>query len=544
MRAPSVDQRALAVVDLGLLGLRTIGLAVLLAAIVAVGPRSFGPVDLVVLLVVIALVVAAQAAAQRLEHRGVGAERAVAAQLALDLTATVGALLVFDPPPGHGAWAIIALPVLEGSLRHGTAIGATTWLAASIPVTGWTIAHWSPGDGVGSLADTAIALVVAVAIGLPAGRGADRVLEALAETDADRAEIGRRGLLIGASSSFTRRLTEVEGPELCRVAARAAVELGFPTAEVALIDKRSGQRQPIAVEPALTVGLAPLADLSGPELAATIAADPPAVIDGEHDTTIGVLGGVGDQVTILRVANRAEAPWPPRREAFELLTIHAATGLSVGSRLAEAERPLSAVERPVPARDQVTGLLDRIGGLQALADVLAAIPPGQEARVVVLDLERFAWINATFGWEVGDEVLHEVAARLRRTSPEGAVVARLEADRFAVATADPGATYLAEHLCDVLARPLATSAGSLTPTLTIGLALSGDLTRRGRPLDDAIELVGQAEARARGAKPQATGANPRVESFPSPQPPDLPRRRTADRTPLPSAGGRGGGQPS
>ena len=537
MMRPPPDPRSLAVLDLGLLTLRAIGLAALVAAVIVRGPGSLTPGQTGVLALMVILVVVAEVLAHGLDRRGRGADRAVAAQLALDLTATVGALIVLDPPPGHGAWAIVAFPVLEGALRYGLLVGGLTWLAATVPVVGWIIAGWVPGQGADPVVDTALPLVVALGTGLPAGRAADRVLDALAETDADRAEIGRRGLLVAASSSFARRLAEVQGPQLCRVAAQAAVEIGFPAAEVALVDRRNGRRQRVAAQPPLAAGLTTVPDLTGGDLAAVAEAEAPTVFDGDDDTTIGVLAADRGHVTVLRVVNRPERPWPPRREAFELLTITAGNALAAGLRGDEADRPPPSTD-PQPARDAVTGLLDRTGCTEALASLLTSLAPELEARALVVDVDRFATLNAEHGWEAGDEILQEVAGRLRRTSPDDAIVARLDADRFAVVTADPAAPYLVDHLRDVLARPLTTGVGPLTISVTIGLALSGDgLARRDR-LGWATELLRQAEARARARKgradpaPTATPAPTRGVDRPtvSPRPPDLPHRRRPDTT--------------
>lgn len=52
--------------------------------------------------------------------------------------------------------------------------------------------------------------------------------------------------------------------------------------------------------------------------------------------------------------------------------------------------------------------------------------------VVMLDIDRFARCNETFGVRVADEVLRQVAHRIRASVREPNVVARWEGDRFAI----------------------------------------------------------------------------------------------------------------
>jgi diguanylate cyclase (GGDEF)-like protein/PAS domain S-box-containing protein len=72
-------------------------------------------------------------------------------------------------------------------------------------------------------------------------------------------------------------------------------------------------------------------------------------------------------------------------------------------------------------------LSDRIG--QAIAH---ARRTGSHVATLVLDLDRFKFINDSFGHPVGDALLQEVAERLRLAVREGDTVARLGGDEFVV----------------------------------------------------------------------------------------------------------------
>jgi diguanylate cyclase (GGDEF)-like protein/PAS domain S-box-containing protein len=88
--------------------------------------------------------------------------------------------------------------------------------------------------------------------------------------------------------------------------------------------------------------------------------------------------------------------------------------------------------------DSVTGLpnrtlfQDRLGQLLAQED---ASPRGQIA-VVLLGLNRFRTINETFGRKAADELLREVARRLRENLPDPGHLARIQADCFAFVMKD------------------------------------------------------------------------------------------------------------
>ena len=72
-------------------------------------------------------------------------------------------------------------------------------------------------------------------------------------------------------------------------------------------------------------------------------------------------------------------------------------------------------------------LLDRLG--QALAQ---AERDGTQIAVLYFDLDRFKTINDTLGHPAGDELLRQVASRLRTVLREGDTVARLGGDEFVI----------------------------------------------------------------------------------------------------------------
>jgi diguanylate cyclase (GGDEF)-like protein len=81
--------------------------------------------------------------------------------------------------------------------------------------------------------------------------------------------------------------------------------------------------------------------------------------------------------------------------------------------------------------DALTGLFNRRAFESRLARELeAADTSGAPLSLVLLDIDRFKNVNDSFGHPAGDEVLIEVAARLRETSRKGEVLARLGGEEF------------------------------------------------------------------------------------------------------------------
>ena len=83
--------------------------------------------------------------------------------------------------------------------------------------------------------------------------------------------------------------------------------------------------------------------------------------------------------------------------------------------------------------DNLTGLPNRAMFHDRLAQALMlAKRHAQPVGVMILDLDRFKYVNDTLGHPVGDLVLKEVALRLRGLLRESDTVARLGGDEFAI----------------------------------------------------------------------------------------------------------------
>ena len=83
-------------------------------------------------------------------------------------------------------------------------------------------------------------------------------------------------------------------------------------------------------------------------------------------------------------------------------------------------------------RDQLTGLANRSVFQAHLAGMVDDAGGAGIATVALLDIDGFREINERRGWAAGDQLLREVADRLRSGLPDAELVARLGGDEFAL----------------------------------------------------------------------------------------------------------------
>ena len=149
------------------------------------------------------------------------------------------------------------------------------------------------------------------------------------------------------------------------------------------------------------------------------------------------------------------------------------------------------------AQDPLTGLHNRRYAQSYLERLeREAHASGQPFALMVLDLDRFKSINDRFGHPVGDEVLIEVAQRLKSNLREHDLLARYGGEEFLIAL--PGISRKqAQHMAERLRRavgdtPVASSSSrqDVPVTLSIGVAVSPE--GRGN-LRSAHELLQAAD---------------------------------------------------
>lgn len=127
----------------------------------------------------------------------------------------------------------------------------------------------------------------------------------------------------------------------------------------------------------------------------------------------------------------------------------------------------------IAGHDGLTGVANRATFRERLAEALA-IGEG-ELAVAFCDLDAFKPINDTHGHHVGDQVLVQVADRLRTALRVGDDLARLGGDEFTVllrnVSDEAAANHLAERMLASMTAPLHIDDLEITIGLSIGIAL-------------------------------------------------------------------------
>jgi len=147
------------------------------------------------------------------------------------------------------------------------------------------------------------------------------------------------------------------------------------------------------------------------------------------------------------------------------------------SRLREGEIKLKHAERVeyLAYHDGLTGLPNRSMFSKLLSQSLSeAHRYGRRLGVAFLDLDRFKQINDTLGHEAGDQLLQDVAKRLKGCVRESDTVARLGGDEFVVLLPELNdvkhAGVIAEKILAAIAKPFTLIGHEFRVTASIGIS--------------------------------------------------------------------------
>jgi diguanylate cyclase (GGDEF)-like protein len=204
--------------------------------------------------------------------------------------------------------------------------------------------------------------------------------------------------------------------------------------------------------------------------------------------------------------------------------LHLLVGAGVG-RLADLQARL---KEELQERNEVEGKLEYL----AYHDPLTGLPNRllfhdhlerelshgrrlkQQVGVLAINLERFRWVNDSFGHDVGDRLLTEIGARIQKAVRQSDTVARLGSDTFVVllpklrSGADISA--VSEKIHTQIAQPLHLSSQEFQVGCRIGMA---QFPEDG---DDPETLLRNADAALNRAKQSATQTfqayNPQINS--------------------------------
>ncbi|RHA42340.1 EAL domain-containing protein [Cellulomonas rhizosphaerae] len=154
--------------------------------------------------------------------------------------------------------------------------------------------------------------------------------------------------------------------------------------------------------------------------------------------------------------------------------------------------------------DSLTGLPNRRLLTERMTKTVAdAQRNGARLGMVLLDIDRFKDINDSLGHDHGDELLEQVADRLRKALRDEDVVARLGGDEFAILLTDvrsvEDAEQLARRVRELFGPPFKLGEMSLHVETSIGVSCLPDHA------GDASSLMRTADVAMYAAKHHRTG---------------------------------------
>lgn len=141
-------------------------------------------------------------------------------------------------------------------------------------------------------------------------------------------------------------------------------------------------------------------------------------------------------------------------------------GLAVIGRDVTEQRAAERRIHRLAHHDGLTGLANRLlFGERLMSTIAQNRRTDLMVAVLLVDLDRFKWVNDTFGHHVGDRLLREIGERLLRSVRESDTVARLGGDEFAIIltnlTEVDGAGSVAEAVLRGLAGPFEVEGASI-----------------------------------------------------------------------------------
>ena len=158
----------------------------------------------------------------------------------------------------------------------------------------------------------------------------------------------------------------------------------------------------------------------------------------------------------------------------------------------------------IATHDTLTGLANRRMLTERLSHALTrAERTGEAVAVLFIDLDGFKRVNDEYGHGAGDDVLRDVATRLRGVARGSDFVARLGGDEFVIlldTDVHPGSpSMLAERVFDALSAPCRFAGGEAPIGASIGVAMHPPLSNL------AADLIRRADAAMYEAKSAGKG---------------------------------------
>jgi diguanylate cyclase (GGDEF)-like protein len=432
---------------------------------------------------------------------------AVDTALAAAVAAAGGILAGPDVGP---LWVLLLLPIIEAAVRFGLR-GAVVTTVAGVAGT-WLLAGASAA--IATIESQVVVLGAALAVALVSGVSEGRLV---ALSRAHR-ESDHRASLLATVVAAAQRVTALDPQRVLEAVTEAALELGFDMAEICVLtdggdtiapvvqrgwpDHHPPASQPVdagvAGQAVQTGSLVVVEDYQRWEHALPI-----------HRTT-GIARSAASApifeadriVAVLTVANSTPRVLTDyERDCLALLASQGGVALQNATAYVEGQLRRAELEHRATI-DPMTRLHNREHVLRVLARRFAGEGTGRE-RVTVLfvDLDDFKLVNDTFGHAAGDEVIVEVAQRLRDALRPEDVVGRIGGDEFLVILdhTPEQVSAIADRVLDAVRQPVAVGDDTVRPGVSIGAATH-------RPGESTGDLIARADAAMYRAKDDEHGS--------------------------------------
>ena len=203
------------------------------------------------------------------------------------------------------------------------------------------------------------------------------------------------------------------------------------------------------------------------------------------DNIRGVLDDMAREENRLLVLRRADEELQRQNNnliivvsAVATLILVAFIALLIRDDLALRKQLRETIER-LALTDSLTGLPNRVAFGERLEAALArARRNNRNLAILVFDLDGFKAINDRFGHLAGDQVLQQVANRVRGTLRASDTLARLGGDEFIVLideiAASTDAAVAASKIIDAVSQPYELNGGIGVVSASVGISLFPD----------------------------------------------------------------------
>jgi diguanylate cyclase (GGDEF)-like protein len=228
--------------------------------------------------------------------------------------------------------------------------------------------------------------------------------------------------------------------------------------------------------------------------------DEPAAPSGRNLFTLLPFLAVTATATLVISVSARQMNWHQRAVIIGALLIAGFVVLRQLIGLRENGRLLTGIRRQqtqlehLAMHDTLTGLANRSRFADVLAERLDAHLP---ASVLLIDIDDFKMVNDSMGHAVGDQLLYEIAQRLRAHSRAASdLPARLGGDEFAVLLDIDDAEEAEEaatRILHELSEPFKVGEHQLLANASVGVALAG-------PGDSGDEVLRNADIAMYAAK--------------------------------------------